>query len=74
MSLCPSLVNAYMHVTSKLTCPSGYKMIAKVGVTTAIDLVGFVKEDLETIEQYDSVINFDCCNTVASDLLTNLKK
>lgn len=72
LHLCPGLVDAHVHVTSKFAGPSGYKMIAKAGVTTAIDLAGPIEEVLETIGKYGSGINFGCCNAVMPDLLPNI--
>lgn len=72
LCVCPGLVDAHVHVTRKFAGPSGYKMLARAGVTTALDLAGPIDEVLETIVEYGSGINFGCCNAVTPELLPNI--
>jgi len=71
--MCPGLIDVHVHVTSKFAGPSGYRMIAKSGVTTALDFAGPIDEVLETIKKWGSGINFGCCDAVMPSLLENIK-
>lgn len=62
--LCPGLIDMHVHVTRKFAGPHGYKMIAKSGVTTAIDFAGPIEEILQDIQSYGCGLNVGCCNAV----------
>ncbi|MFW5879749.1 MAG: hypothetical protein ACOCUV_02885, partial [bacterium] len=47
-------------------------MIAKAGVTTAIDFAGPIEEVLDTIVTYGSGINFGCCNALTPKIFKNI--
>lgn len=70
--VCPGLIDSHVHVTSLFIGKSlGYKMIAKAGVTTAVDFAGPIDEILEVMPRQGSGINLACCNALLPDNIVN---
>lgn len=70
--LCPGLIDTHVHVTSLfIGKPLGYKMLAKAGVTTAVDFAGPIDEILEIMPYQGSGINLACINALLPDNIVN---
>ena len=56
----PGVIDPHVHVSSWLGNAPGLKMLAREGVTTALDMAGPVSGVIENIKNYGSGINIAC--------------
>lgn len=62
--LCPGLIDSHVHLTSEFGGPAGYYMLAKAGVTTAIDFAGPIEEIYKDLPIFGKGLNIGCCNAI----------
>lgn len=62
--LCPGLIDCHVHLTSLFGGPIGHSMLAKAGVTTAIDFAGPVEEIIRDLPRFGKGLNIGCCDAI----------
>ncbi len=62
--LLPGIVDAHVHVSSLLGGAEGFKMMAKAGVTTAVDLAGPIESVIDYMTQFGAGLNISCLESV----------
>lgn len=65
--LMPGLIDTHVHCSSWLGGPLGYAMMARAGVTTAVDFAGPFPSVLSSLQEQGSGINIAVINAVRPD-------
>lgn len=60
----PGIIDTHMHASAWLGGRLAHKMLARAGVTTAIDLAGPVESSLEIAKKYGAGLNICCLNYI----------
>jgi hypothetical protein len=61
----PGVIDPHMHVSDWIGGPPGFKMMAREGVVTALDMAGPVGSVIDNVGAYGSGMNIACINAVA---------
>ena len=68
----PGIIDSHVHVSTTFGSACGYKMMAKVGVTTAVDLAGPIEDILTAVGKRGAGLNVACLNYLSpGHLLTD---
>jgi hypothetical protein len=57
LTVIPGIIDPHVHLTSWIGGPEGYAMLARAGVTTAVDFSGPVQEILDSLPAYGCGLN-----------------
>ena len=63
-TIIPGVIDMHVHVTSSLGGHNGYAMIAKTGVTTAVDFAGTMEDIVENLPKLGCGLNLGCIDSV----------
>lgn len=63
-TIMPGVIDMHTHVTNSLGGHNGYAMIARTGVTTAVDFAGPVDDITEWLPQIGCGLNFGCIDSI----------
>ena len=60
----PGIIDVHVHISSLLGGPEGHKMMAKSGVTTAIDFAGPIESVIDSLYYKGSGLNIGCLESL----------
>jgi dihydroorotase-like cyclic amidohydrolase len=60
----PGIIDSHVHVSEREGGPFGHKMLAKAGVTTAVDFCGPIDSVLDMAKNHGTGLNIACLNFV----------